>query len=216
MIVQGKLADNSISGNIIYVDGSIIPFTGKPAPKFTYVDEPNWGKPIKLFNGKDLSGWHLDAEKDNWRIVNGILTNSKSGANLISDQKFTDFKLVTEFRYPEGSNSGIYLRGRYEVQIADNHGLEPSDIYFGGIYGFLEPNENVAKPANEWQRYEIKLVGNRVTIMANDKVIIKNQTIPGITGGALDSKEGDAGPFMIQGDHGPVEFRLFEITPIKE
>ncbi len=215
MIVHGTLKDGAIEGTLIYTDGSIIPWKGTPAPTLPYTDSPDWGKSIALFNGKDLSGWHLDAEKDNWVVEDGILTNTKGGANLISDQKFTDFKLVAEFKYPKGSNSGIYLRGRYEVQIADNHGLPPSDIYFGGIYGFLEPNENAAKPAGEWQRYEIRLLGNRVTIVANDKVIIKNQTIPGITGGALDSMEGSPGPIMIQGDHGPVSFRKFEITPLK-
>ena len=215
MILHGELKDGLIDGTLMYTDGSIIPFKGKPAPKLPYVEEPNWGKTITLFNGKNLEGWYLDSEKSEWSVADGILKNAKGGANLISNEKFTDFKLVTEFRYPKGSNSGIYLRGRYEVQIADNYGLEPSDIYFGGIYGFLEPNENVAKPAGEWQRYEIKLIGNRVTIMANDKVIIKDQTIPGITGGALDSAEGEPGPIMIQGDHGPVEFRKFEITLVK-
>jgi len=216
MIIHGELKDNNLTGTIVYTDGSIINWKGVPAPKFTSNKEPNWGKPIDLFNGKDLSGWHLDAEKDNWSINDGVLTNAEGGANLISDQKFTDFKLEAEFRYPKNSNSGIYLRGRYEVQIADNHGLAPSDIYFGGIYGFLEPNENAAKPAGEWQHYEITLIGNHVTIVANGKVIIKNQTIPGITGGALDSKEGEAGPIMIQGDHGPVEFKKFVVTPVKE
>ena len=215
MIVHGELKDGLLEGTLIYTDGSIIPWKGKPAPKLPYTESPNWGETIALFNGTSTDGWHFDSNKSQWSIEDGILKNAKGGANLISDQKFTDFKLVTEFRYPEGSNSGIYLRGRYEVQIADNHGLEASDIYFGGIYGFLEPNENVAKPAGEWQRYEIRLVGNRVTIMANDKVIIKNQTIPGITGGALDSAEGEPGPIMIQGDHGPIEFRKFEITPVK-
>lgn len=215
MILHGELKDGMIAGTLIYTDGSIIPWKGKPAPKFTYNENPDWGKSISLFNGSNLEGWHLDAEKENWSVQDGILKNEKGGANLISDQKFTDFKIVAEFRYPKGSNSGIYLRGRYEVQIADNQGLEASDIYFGGIYGFLEPNENVAKPAGEWQRYEIELIGNRVTIVANGKSIIKNQTIPGITGGALDSAEGNAGPIMIQGDHGPVEFRKFEITPTK-
>ncbi|MEO0570403.1 MAG: DUF1080 domain-containing protein [Bacteroidota bacterium] len=213
MILHGELKDGSIAGTLIYTDGSVIPWKGKPAPKLAYVEKPVWGTPISLFNGNDLKGWDLDSDKNEWTVENGILKNAKGGANLISNQKFKDFKLVAEFRYPEGSNSGIYLRGRYEVQIADNHGLEASDIYFGGIYGFLEPNENVAKPAGEWQRYEIELIGNRVTIVANDKLIIKNQTIPGITGGALDSAEGEAGPIMIQGDHGPVEFRKFEITP---
>lgn len=215
MILHGKLKNGMIEGTLLYTDGSIIPWKGKPAPQFSYVDKPNWGKTIALFNGENLEGWHLDSDKNEWTIENGILKNIKGGANLISDQKFTDFKLVTEFRYPEGSNSGIYLRGRYEVQIADNHGLEASDIYFGGIYGFLEPNENVAKPAGEWQRYEITLIGNRVTIVANGKAIIENQTIPGITGGALDSAEGEPGPIMIQGDHGPIEFRMFEVTPVK-
>ena len=126
-----------------------------------------------------------------------------------------DFKANIEFRYPEGSNSGIYLRGRYEVQIADNYGLSPMDIYFGGVYGFLEPNENVAKKAGEWQTYEITLIGRRVTIVANGKTIIQDQTIPGITGGALDSDEAAPGPFMIQGDHGPVEFRKFEVSTPK-
>lgn len=215
MVFHGELTDGKLKGTLIYTDGSIIQWSGKPAPKLPYTSEPNWGKTIDLFNGKDLDGWYLDSDKNEWSVDNGVLKNVKGGANLISNEKFTDFKLVAEFRYPKGSNSGIYLRGRYEVQIADNYGLEPSDIYFGGIYGFLEPNENAAKPHGEWQRYEIKLIGNRVTIMDNDKVIIKNQTIPGITGGALDSMEGEPGPIMIQGDHGPVEFRKFEITPVK-
>ena len=215
MILHGELKEGTIEGTLIYTDGSIIPWKGKPAPQFATIKKPDWGKTTVLFNGKDLEGWHLDSDKNEWSIEGGILKNAKGGANLISDEKFKDFKLVTEFRYPEGSNSGIYLRGRYEVQIADNHGLEASDIYFGGIYGFLEPNENVAKPAGEWQRYEITLVGNRVTIVANGKTIISNQTIPGITGGALDSAEGEPGPIMIQGDHGPVEFRTFEITSAK-
>ena len=215
MILHGTLKDGEITGRIMYTDGTIIPWTGKPAPQLSYNSNPSWDAPIALFNGKNLDGWSLDSDKNEWSVENGVLKNAKGGANLISNQKFTDFKLRAEFRYPEGSNSGIYLRGRYEVQIADNYGLEPSDIYFGGIYGFLEPNENAAKPAGEWQRYEIELIGNRVTIVANGKTIISNQTIPGITGGALDSAEGEAGPIMIQGDHGPVEFRVFEITPIK-
>lgn len=215
MMVHGELKDGLIEGNLIYTDGSIIPWKGKPAPKLPYTENPNWGETIALFNGNNLDGWNLDSDKNEWSIENGILKNAKGGANLISNEKFSDFKLVAEFRYPKGSNSGIYLRGRYELQIADNHGLEPSDIYFGGIYGFLEPNENAAKPAGEWQRYEIELIANRVTIVANGKTIIKDQTIPGITGGALDSAEGEPGPIMIQGDHGPVEFRKFEITPAK-
>lgn len=209
------LEDGTLQGNLIYTDGSNIEFTGEKAPKLPYKAEPEWGKPIDLFNGKNLEGWHADRDENQWVVKDGVLTSPKSGANLISDEKFTDFKLEAEFRYPKNGNSGIYLRGRYEVQVADNYGLEPMDIYFGGVYGFLEPNENAAKEAGEWQKFEISFIGNRVTVVANDKVVIKDQNIPGITGGALDSKEGEPGPFMIQGDHEPVEFRKFVVTPIK-
>ncbi|TKD66073.1 DUF1080 domain-containing protein [Flavobacterium sp. ASW18X] len=214
MKLVGRLNNNTLTGTITYTDGSSIPFTGTRAPKqphkALYVEE----KPIALLNGKNLEGWHADREENQWQVNDGILVNPKSGANLISDQKFRDFKAEIEFKYPKGSNSGIYLRGRYEVQIEDNYGYTPMDIYFGGIYGFLEPNENAALPAGEWQKYEITLIGNRVTIVANGKRIITDQTIPGITGGALDSKEGEPGAFMIQGDHGPVEFRKFLVTPL--
>ena len=89
----------------------------------------------------------------------------------------------------------------------------PTSLLFGGIYGFLTPNEMVAKAAGEWQSFDITLNGSRVTIVANGKAIIIDQTIPGITGGAIDSKEGEPGPLLIQGDHGPIEFRSIVITP---
>ena len=135
--------------------------------------------------------------------------------NIITDQTFNDFKLHIEFRYPEGSNSGVYLRGRYEIQVEDNRGQEPLSTFFGGIYGFITPNEMAAKAPGEWQTYDVTLVGRRVTVVANGKKIITDQIIPGITGGALDSKEGEPGPIMLQGDHGPVEYRNIIITPAK-
>jgi hypothetical protein len=103
------------------------------------------------------------------------LTSPKSGSNIISDQTFNDFKLHIEFRYPKESNSGVYLRGRYEVQVEDNKGKEPSSTYFGGVYGFLTPNEMAAKAAGEWQSYDITLVGRKVTVVANGKKIICDQ-----------------------------------------
>lgn len=215
MVIKGELQSKTLTGTITYTDGSNIPFSGQRAPKQPFKDVYVEEKPISLFNGENLDGWHTDREENQWLVKNGVLTNPKSGANLISNQEFGDFKAEIEFKYPKGSNSGIYLRGRYEVQIEDNYGFTPMDIYFGGIYGFIEPNENAALPAGEWQKYEITLIGNRVTIVANGKRIITDQTIPGITGGALDSKEGAPGPFMIQGDHGPVEFRKFLVTPLK-
>lgn len=215
MDFEGQLHGETLKGTMVYTDGETYPWTAVRAPKLAYTANPVWGEPIALFNGKDLTGWHTMGAENQWIVEDGVLQSPKSGANLVSDASFTDFKLQLEFRYPEGSNSGIYLRGRYEVQIMDSKGEEPSDVLFGGIYGFLTPNEMAAKAAGEWQTYDITLIGNRVTIVANGKTIIHDQIIPGITGGALESNEGEPGPFLIQGDHGPVEFRKIVVTPLK-
>ncbi|MFD1315379.1 3-keto-disaccharide hydrolase [Namhaeicola litoreus] len=215
MDFEGELIGDQIKGIMIYTDGKPYPFVGKRQSVFSSPEKIVWSKSEALFNGKNIEGWHLDGDKNKWTVNDGILSNAGGGSNLITDDKFGNFKLKAEFRYPNGSNSGIYLRGRYEVQITDNKGMEPSDIYFGGVYGFLEPNQMAAKNASDWQTYEITLVGNRVTIIANGKSIITDQTIPGITGGAIDSQEGQPGPIMLQGDHGAVEFKSIEIIPIQ-
>ncbi len=213
MRIIGMQDGEGLKGTLIYTDGNTYPWTAKRTPKLAYTDNPKWGKKKTLFNGKDLTGWTALGENQ-WIVEDGVLKSPKSGANLVTDEKFADFKLHVEFKYPKNSNSGIYLRGRYEVQVADNAGLEPSNILFGGIYGLLTPNEMVARPAGEWQEYDITLIGRRVTIVANGKTIISNQNIPGMTGGALDNDEAAPGPLLIQGDHGPVELRNIVITPI--
>jgi hypothetical protein len=215
MVFEGVLADGKLSGTIITSSGKTQKFIGERAPLLKRDKPVVWGKPIQLFNGKDLSGWHPSKSKNQWVALNGILTSPQSGANIITDEQFEDFKLHIEFRYPAGSNSGVYLRGRYEVQIEDNYGKEPSSVFFGGIYGFLTPNEMVAKVPGEWQSFDITLVGRLVTIVGNGKKIICEQLIPGITGGALNSKEGEPGPIFLQGDHGPIEYRNIVLTPGK-
>ena len=210
---QGILKQGKLSGVILDSQGGVNKFSGVRAPKLIRSMDVNWGKSISLFNGYNLDGWKSsDPEKKNqWTVKKGVLLNPESGVNLITDKKFEDFKLSIEFRYPKGSNSGVYLRGRYEVQVEDNYGLEPESTLFGGIYGFLKPNQMAAKPAGEWQRYEITLIGRRVSVVANDKKIINDQIIPGITGGALDSKEALPWPIMLQGDHGIIEYRNIKI-----
>lgn len=207
------LLNDQLKGTINSSDGKTYSFTGERAPLLKRTKAPVWGKPVQLLNGKNTDGWHISGINNQWTVVNGVLTSAKSGSNIITDQQFEDFKLHIEFRYPPGSNSGVYLRGRYEVQIEDNAGKEPLSTYLGGIYGFLTPNENVAKAPGEWQTYDITLIGRRVSIVANGKNIITDQIIPGITGGALDSKEGLPGPIMLQGDHGPIEYRNIVIIP---
>lgn len=211
---EATLQNDVLTGTMVAANGQTYNWKGVRAPLLARDKAPVWGSPVKLFNGKDLSGWHAMGENQ-WKVVSGILTSPKSGANLVTDQKFTDFKLHVEFRCPKGSNSGLYLRGRYEVQIEDSYGKLPERGLLGAVYGFIIPSEMAAKPAGEWQTYDITLVGRMITVVLNGKQIICNQSIPGITGGALDSKEGEPGPLYIQGDHGPIEYRNIVLTPAK-
>jgi Domain of Unknown Function (DUF1080) len=205
---------DSLRGTMVSSDGKKFSWSGVRAPSLWRTKEPEWDSTITLFNGKDLSGWHPTGVNQ-WKALGGNLVSPKSGSNIITDRTFTDFKLHIEFMYPKGSNSGVYLRGRYEVQIADSKGLEPLKDQLGAIYGFVAPNEMMAKDAGEWQSYDITLIGRLVSIMVNGKQVICSQEIPGITGGALDSHEGEPGPLLIQGDHGPIEFRNIQLTPAK-
>lgn len=212
--VEGTFQDGNLSGTLVTSDNKNYTWKGVRAPALRKSMPAAWGKPIKLFNGVDLKGWQALGENQ-WVVESGILKSPKSGANLVSEQSFTDFKLHIEFRYPKGSNSGVYLRGRYEVQIMDSKGMEPLSGLLGGVYGFISPSEQVAKNPGEWQTYDITLVGRMITLVANGKTIICNQEIPGITGGALNSKEGEPGPLLIQGDHGAIEYRNIVLTPAK-
>ncbi len=213
LIVEGTLADGKLSGTMITTYGKTYTWVGEPAPKLWREKAPKWGTPITLFNGKDLTGWEALGKTNQWIVENGVLKSPKSGANIRTLKTFTDFKLHIEFKYPKGSNSGVYLRGRYEIQIEDNKGKEPMSLYLGGIYGFIDPWLNMAKEAGEWQSYDVELVGRMVTVKVNGTTVIYKQEIPGVTGGALDSKEGEPGPIMMQGDHGPIEFRNIVLTP---
>jgi hypothetical protein len=197
-------------------DGQKLTWTGTRAPSLRRTSKPIWGQPITLFNGKSLDAWQPVGRRDSkWSAVNGVLQNANSGANLVTTQKFDDFKLHLEFRVPKDSNSGVYLRGRYELQVDDAAGLEPSSHHLGGLYGFIAPSENVAKAANEWQSMDVTLVGRMLTFDLNGTNVICNREIPGITGGAIDSVEADPGPILLQGDHGPVDYRNIVITPAK-
>ena len=213
MHFSAMIANDKLSGTILSSEGSAMPFTGVRAPKLIRKETIKWTKPRALFDGKTLKQWKsIKSNYENqWIAKDGLLVNPRSGVNLITEEEFTDFKLHIEARYPAQSNSGIYLRGRYEVQIEDSFGKDPSSILFGGVYGFLTPNEIAANKAGEWQVFDITLKGRRITVIANGKTVISDQIIPGITGGAIDSKEDNPGPLMLQGDHGIVAFRNITI-----
>ncbi|MBT5927452.1 MAG: DUF1080 domain-containing protein [Verrucomicrobia bacterium] len=217
IVFEGKFNGDSLRGEGTNVDGQTIQFEAQRAPSLEREGKARWGKKIKIFNGKNLDGWkprHSNLP-NGWVVKDGLLVNAEPGNDILTEQTFTDFKLEAQFRYPEGSNSGIYLRGRHEVQIEDNYGMTIDSHRIGGVYGFLTPRVNAAKQAGEWQTMKITLLGRVVTIELNGEAVIERQIIPGITGGALDSDEGKAGPILVQGDHGPIEFRKLTITPAK-
>lgn len=216
MDFEFEVNGDRIDGTMIYTDGKSYSFTGVRAPSLQRDKPPVWGKPIRLFDGKDLKGWHTDGQNQ-WVVQSGMLRSLHSGANLITDRTFTDFKLHVEFRYQQGSNSGVYLRGRYEVQIIDTKSgpPEPFNNQFSSVYGFLPPNRMMAKDPGKWQSYDITLVGRTVTVVANGVKVICNAVIPGITGGAINSEEGEPGPILFQGDHGPIDYRNIIITPAR-
>jgi hypothetical protein len=218
MVFEGALVGAMLQGTANGPNGVTWQWTGVRAPGLKRQNAPKWGKPIALFNGKDLTGWKMSGTGTTvWRVEDGNLISPGNGPELINDFKFEDFKLHVEFKCDANSNSGIYLRGRYEVQIETDSIAEPPSHHLGGVYGFLAAAPELPRKPGEWQSYDITLVGRWVTVVQNGQTIIDNQEIPGITGGALDSHEELAGPIYLQGsEKGRVVFRSMVITPAEK
>ncbi len=180
-----------------------------------------FGDPIQLMNGKDLTGWRLLKEADNgWSVVDGVLQNrvvkakDKHFGNLRTDAEFEDFNLKTEVRTQEGSNSGIYLRGIYEVQIMESFGKPLDSHHMGALYSRITPSVNAEKPIGEWQTLDITLVDRHLTVILNGTTIIDNAPVLGCTGGAMTSDEFKPGPLYLQGDHTNVDYRNMVLRPV--
>jgi len=214
LVFEGRLVHRGLAGQVNMGDGTTLDWSAARAPTLDRDRPPRWGEPVDMI-GDNLSGWRMrdDRHPGCWSVSGGILSATPPCVDIVSEAGFDDFRLRLEFRYPPGSNSGVYLRGRYEVQIQDDFGKPTDPLRIGGVYGFLTPVANAARPAGEWQSYDIELVGRRISVSLNGQKILTDRVIPGITGGALDSDEGSAGPLMLQGDHGPIEFRNIVITP---
>ena len=210
---------------------STTPIKGKklpdlpPAPTLA---KAKWGEPIELFNGKDLSGWSLinPDHKNGWIVEDGVLINDPQQpaddphryhyGNLRTDGTFEDFNLKLEVNIPEGSNSGVYLRGIYEIQVVDSYGQDLDSHNMGGLYSRVKPSEAAEKPAGEWQTMDITLYNHHVTVVLNGKKILDNAPVLGVTGGAMTADEFSPGPIYLQGDHGKVLYRNIVLTPIME
>ncbi len=223
-----------ISGNSLHParDGmktNVVEFYGwklpevPPAPDLS---EVKYGEPVELFNGKDLSGWKLinPNQENGFKVEDGILINDpvqKEGqhlsyGNLRTEEEFEDFNLTLEVNIPEGSNSGVYLRGMYEIQVVDSYGKEPDSHNMGALYSRTTPLEAAEKPAGEWQTMDITLCKRHVTVKLNGTTIIDNQPVYGPTGGAISADVFSPGPIYLQGDHGKVLYRNLVLKPIVE
>lgn len=215
LVFDGKLAGEQLTGLANGPNGTSWTWTGVRAPALRPPAKVQWGRPITLFNGRDFTGWTFDnpAKAASWTVQKGCLVNNSAGSNIATEQRFQDFKLHIEVNCPTNANSGIYLRGRYEVQVEDDSLPEPPSHHMGAIYGFLAPAPEQPRRPGIWQSFDIVLVGRWVTVVQNGQTIIRNREIPGITGGAIDSHEEQPGPIYLQGDHGGIAYRNIVLTP---
>jgi hypothetical protein len=217
---EARLEGEALKGKVTYPDGQIHHFEGKKAPLLLDRKAPVWGEPVTLFDGKTLDGWKLrDTKKKNgWAVVNGELAvvETKDNADFVTEQTFQDMKLHVEWNVEPKSNSGVYLRGRYEVQILDNPDAKMAlDSHgCGALYSRVAPKLDATKPPGEWNTYDITFVGRQLSVVLNGKEIV-NTVVEGVTGGALNPFEGEPGPLMLQGDHGKVRFRNIVVTPAR-
>lgn len=219
-IYTAKLVDGKLEGTLTN-EGQTSPptqWTGVRAPVIEDKDDGSWkeGKPVALFNGKDLTGWKglVPGVEVKWSVQDGVLRNAPPTTDIISDRSFWNFTLHTDFRIVEHSNSGIGLRGRYEIQIIDDYGKPPGTHGAAALYSRIAPSINASKPAGEWQSYDIRLVGRTLTVVHNGKKVLDKVNVDGLTAIADNADEAEPGPFIIQGDHSYVEIKSFVVTPL--
>lgn len=210
--VDGELHGTTIRGK------EQLEWVGRRASEIADKDDGRWREqaPVVLFDGTDLTGWHTwwPGRESEWSVEDGALRNSDGADLLVSNDTFWNFKLRVEYRVAPGSNSGIGLRGRYEIQILDDHGKEASIHGNGALYSRIKPAVNASKPADEWQTFEMTLIGRDLTVLLNGETLIDKQKVEGLTAMAIDSHETEPGPIVLQGDHGPIEFRRIVVTPL--
>ncbi len=210
--VTGTL-EQSVDG----MAGGPVAIKGKRAPVIKDKDDGSWkpGKTVELVDGKSTAGWRQTVpSRPGWVVENGLLRNLEKASDIVSEAKFWNFELTAEYRYGKGSNSGIGLRGRYEVQIYDDYGKEASVHGHGALYSRIPPAKVASKPPGEWQTMKVRLVGRDVTVTLNGVAVIEKRDVYGPTAMSIDAEEDKPGPIGLQGDHGLVEFRRISVTEL--
>ena len=194
-----------------------------PAPDLAKL---KFGETVDLLAG-GIDGWESMNPKNHfgWSLKDGVLMNrikrkangkpDGSSANLKTKRAdFMDFKLSYDVRVLPGCNSGVYLRGIYEIQVLDSHGKRVDCHNMAALYGRITPKVAAEKPANEWQHVDVTLYKRHITVVLNGVTIIDRQPVAGITGGAMTADEFVPGPLYLQGDHSDADFRNMKLTPI--
>jgi Domain of Unknown Function (DUF1080) len=213
---RARLEDGKLIGSTTTAQGAAITWVGVRPPTWKDANanaRHAFGKAVDLTS---LDAWDVQHKErpSGWTMVDGAMTNEAKANNLVSKQRFQDFRIQAEYKLEKASNSGIYLRGRYELQVLDDFGKPPESHGHMSLYAWVAPKVNASKAPGEWQAMEATIVGNHVTVVLNGQTVHDNVAIPAITGGALDANETEPGPIMLQGDHGKVWFRKVVVTPI--
>jgi hypothetical protein len=215
-----RLEDGKLKGTF-EIEGdpsTYLEWTGVRAPALAEKDDGSWkrGDPVVLFDGHDLTGWQAvpPAHLLGWVVRDGVLIALPGAPDLMSEKKFSNFVLNADYWIEPHTNTGIGLRGRYEVQIADDADRPASNKGTGAILGRIAPTLNAEKPAGEWQMLVVRLVGREVTVVLNGIRVINRQSIDGPTAIALDTNEADPGPILLQGNRGAVQFRRMVVYPL--
>ena len=191
---------------------------------------------VVLFNGSDLSNWtSRDGGESGWAVEEGVMAVVPRTGDIMTTEQFTDHFLHLEFMTPDmpeatgqaKGNSGVFLQGRYEIQVLDSYGIAvPGMGDCGAIYNQFAPLVNACKPPLEWQSYDVifraprldddgEIVENtRVTVVQNGLVILNNVILSGTTGANIGGGVGEPGPLLLQ-DHGNlVKFRNIWAVPL--
>jgi len=201
----------------------IVEFVGVRPPRWPAADanaKHKLGTPIELFDGKTMDTWDLVNKDQPWFVINGEMTNSPEGAkpapgsNLRSKQKFQDYQIRAEYKLDNGAHSGIYWRGRYEMQVLGDMGKPPDKFSHMAVYGWIAPLVNASKPDLEWNTMEGTIVANKITVRLNGQLVHNNSTLEAMTTNVVDVNELEPGPVQLVGNDGKIWYRRVTVTPI--